>query len=63
MKSKFIPQIDSVIKYIDNNDTFVVTSHVSPDGDNIGSTLGMYGFLEKLGKKVYHVLDDDIPSI
>lgn len=62
MKSKFIPQMDSVIKCIDKNDVFVVTSHVSPDGDNIGSTLGMYIFLENLGKKVYHVLDDDIPS-
>ena len=62
MKSKFIPQMDSVIKCIEDNNIFVVTSHVSPDGDNIGSTLGMYRFLEKLGKKVYHVLDDDIPS-
>ena len=62
MKSKFIPQMDSVIKCIEGNNVFVVTSHVSPDGDNIGSTLGMYRFLEKLGKKVYHVLDDDIPS-
>lgn len=62
MKSKFIPQMDSVIKCIEDNNVFVVTSHVSPDGDNIGSTLGMYRFLEKLGKKVYHVLDDDIPS-
>ena len=62
MKSKFIPQMDSVIKCIEDNDVFVVTSHVSPDGDNIGSTLGMYRFLEKIGKKVYHVLDDDIPS-
>ena len=62
MKSKFIPKMDSVIKCIEDNNVFVVTSHVSPDGDNIGSTLGMYRFLERLGKKVYHVLDEALQS-
>lgn len=62
MMNKFIQNIDDIIKCIDNNNVFVVTSHVSPDGDNIGSTLSMYSFLENLGKKVYHILDDDIPS-
>lgn len=60
--NKFIQNIDDIIKCIDNNNIFVVTSHVSPDGDNIGSTLSMYSFLKNLGKKVYHILDDDIPS-
>ena len=53
--------IDSIIEYIKGSDNFIVTSHMSPDGDNIGSTLGMYYLLTKLGKKVIHVLDDNAP--
>ena len=53
--------IDSIINYIYEGDYFIVTSHISPDGDNIGSTLSMYYTLKNLGKKVYYVLDDEAP--
>lgn len=53
--------LDNIIDYINGSDNFVVTSHISPDGDNIGSTLGMYYSLKKLGKSVYYVLDDNAP--
>ena len=33
--------IDTILKYIHESNDFVVTSHVNPDGDNIGSTLSM----------------------
>ena len=39
--------IDAILKYIHGSDDFVVTSHVNPDGDNIGSTLSIYYFLKK----------------
>ena len=55
--------IDSIIKCLKgSNDDFIVTSHISPDGDNIGSTLSMYYALNKLGKNVYYVLDDNPPQ-
>lgn len=55
--------IESIIKYLKgSNDDFIVTSHISPDGDNIGSTLSMYYTLNKLGKNVYYVLDDNPPQ-
>ncbi len=55
--------IESIIKYLKgSNDDFIVTSHISPDGDNIGSTLAMYYTLNKLGKNVYYVLDDNPPK-
>ncbi len=54
--------IEKIIQFIKRSDDFIVTSHMSPDGDNIGSTLGMYYALKKLGKKVYHVLDDTPPQ-
>ncbi|CEH35264.1 DHH family phosphoesterase [Romboutsia lituseburensis] len=53
--------IDNIIEFLHGSNDFVVTSHVSPDGDNIGSTLGMYYSLKKLGKNVYYVLDDSAP--
>lgn len=60
--NKFIKEIDKIIDYIDENDGYVVTSHVSPDGDNIGSSRAMYSFLKKIGKKVEYVLNDDYPK-
>ena len=55
--------IESIIKYLKgSNDDFIVTSHISPDGDNIGSTLSMYYALNTLGKNVYYVLDDNPPQ-
>lgn len=53
--------IDQIIESIKGSNDFVITSHCSPDGDNIGSSLGMYYSLKKLGKNVVYVLDDTIP--
>lgn len=53
--------IDNIIEYIKRGNDYIVTSHISPDGDNIGSTLSMYYFLNKLNKNVYYVLDDNPP--
>src|SRR3712207_7085063 len=44
------------------NDRFVVTSLINPDGDNIGSSRAMCGFLQKLGKECIYILDDDYRS-
>lgn len=53
--------IDNIIEYIYGSNDFVVTSHVNPDGDNIGSTLSMYCFLKKINKRVYYVMNDSMP--
>lgn len=53
--------MDTIINYLHRSNDFIVTSHVNPDGDNIGSTLSMYYFLKKINKRVYYVLDDSIP--
>ena len=41
-------QIESKIIAAKN---IVITSHKSPDGDSVGSSLGLLRFVEKLGKK------------
>ena len=56
-----ITNIDNIIDFIKGSNDFVVTSHISPDGDNIGSTLAIYYALKILGKNVYYVLDDNAP--
>ena len=43
------------------HNNIVITSHVSPDGDAIGSSLGMYHFLRKLNKQVTVVMPDMVP--
>lgn len=53
--------MDKIIKYINESNYFIVTSHVNPDGDNIGSTLAMYYYLKSLKKTVYYVIDDETP--
>ncbi len=40
---------------IENNESFVLTSHVRPDADALGSELGMAEILESMGKTVHIV--------
>lgn len=41
----------------------VITAHVNPDGDAVGSSLGLMHVLRAMGKEVQVLLDDDIPAI
>jgi phosphoesterase RecJ-like protein len=47
---------------IENNDSFMITSHIAPDGDSIGSVLAMTLALLKIGKKAVPVINDVIPT-
>ena len=59
MLSKVISQanIDHVEKWFERADKIVIVSHVSPDGDAIGSSLGLWHFLNTQDKTV-HVNED-----
>ncbi|MFM7605889.1 MAG: bifunctional oligoribonuclease/PAP phosphatase NrnA, partial [Prosthecobacter sp.] len=39
-----------------------VTAHVRPDGDAVGSLLGLVLSLRSLGKQVTAILEDIVPS-
>jgi bifunctional oligoribonuclease and PAP phosphatase NrnA len=54
---------EQIINVINNSSKIAVTSHVQPDGDNIGSSLALCLALQKLGKKAVYVLDDNIPEL
>lgn len=46
---------------IDNGKKFLITTHIDPDGDALGSALSMHWVLESLGKKSVVYLKDQIP--
>lgn len=49
-------------KLIDNSKKILLTSHISPDGDAIGSTLGFYHMLTRLGKNVTVMVPNRYPA-
>ncbi len=52
----------TIIDVLNNNKTFIITSHIAPDGDNVGSSLALTWYLRAMGKEAYYVLDDSFPS-
>jgi len=48
---------------IDDNQRFLICSHVSPDGDAVGSSLAMKRMLEKLGKDAVWVMEEQPPDM
>lgn len=64
MLSKIIAQkhIDHVEKWFERAGKIVVVSHVSPDGDAIGSSLGLYHFLNSQEKDVTVVVPNAFPD-
>ena len=64
MLTKIIAQakIDKVETYFDKAENIVIVSHVSPDGDAIGSSLGLYHFLTGMGKNVHVIVPNAFPD-
>lgn len=48
--------------YLRESERVVLTCHVRPDGDAIGSTLGLWHLLRAMGKEVTVVVPDKAPS-
>ena len=47
--------------YLERYNNIVLTCHLSPDGDAVGSTLGMKHLLETMGKTVHIIAPDMVP--
>ncbi len=64
MISKIIAEaeIQKAKKYIDYVDKIVIVTHISPDGDAIGSSLGLYHFLLEMDKQVNIIVPNDFPD-
>ncbi|QEM67855.1 bifunctional oligoribonuclease/PAP phosphatase NrnA [Geobacter sp. FeAm09] len=55
--------IQDIAAVIRANSSFLITSHESPDGDAVGSTLALASFLRKNGKEVCVHLRDQVPDL
>ena len=53
--------LSQVVELIEKKKFFGITTHARPDGDGIGSSLGLYWLLRSLGKEVEIIFRDDIP--
>lgn len=64
MLSKVIAQanIDHAEKWFERADKIVIVTHVSPDGDAIGSSLGLLHFLESQEKTVNIIVPNAFPN-
>lgn len=64
MLSKVIEQanIDHFAKWLDCAEKIVIVSHVSPDGDAIGSSLGLWHFLSEQDKIVNVIVPNAFPD-
>ena len=53
--------LSQVVELIENKQNFAITTHVRPDGDGIGSSLGLCWLLRSLGKSAEVIVRDTIP--
>lgn len=55
--------IPAILEVIEKNATFLVTTHENPDGDAVGSSLGLAHFLRNCGKDVTVHFKDPVPEL
>lgn len=54
--------INNIIEAVKGCDNFLISSHVDPEPDALGSELAVYEMLKKLGKNAAIINDDDVPE-
>lgn len=61
-RKPFKVQLQEAARFIQENDRFLVVSHVNPDGDAIGSTCAVGAILQKLNKSFVLVNEGPVPD-
>lgn len=54
-------KVEQIINHISNSEKIVITTHISPDGDAIGSSLALYHFIKNRGRKVTVIVPNSFP--
>lgn len=54
--------IKEVVKALKKYDNFLITSHINPEADALGSQLALFELIKELGKKPICVDNDKVPS-
>jgi len=53
--------LSQVVELIENKQKFGITTHIKPDGDGVGSSLGLCWLLRSLGKTAEVIVRGDVP--
>ena len=53
--------LSQVVELIENKSDFAITTHIKPDGDGVGSSLGLYWLLRSLGKHAEVIVHGEVP--
>lgn len=56
-------EMPAIIKVLKEKNSFLITSHIHPDGDSIGASLALACALERMGKRVEIILEDSVPKL
>lgn len=54
--------LSQVVELIENKSKFAITTHIKPDGDGVGSSLGLCWLLRSLGKNAEVIVHGDVPQ-
>lgn len=55
--------LNRIVEVIASHQTFLITTHESPDGDAVGSSLALANYLTGLGKDVVVFMCDPVPDL
>ncbi|MBL8181173.1 MAG: bifunctional oligoribonuclease/PAP phosphatase NrnA [Blastocatellia bacterium] len=53
--------LSQVVELIESKNNFGITTHIKPDGDGVGSSLGLCWLLRSLGKEAEVIVHGDVP--
>lgn len=53
--------LSQVVELIEKKNDFAITTHIKPDGDGVGSSLGLCWLLRSLGKNAEVIVRGDVP--
>jgi phosphoesterase RecJ-like protein len=54
--------INGLASYLNGSKRVLIITHYNPDGDAIGSSMGLYHFLKKTGHEVHVMVPNDFPA-
>lgn len=58
----FEQNLKKAVELFHNSKNIIISAHTNPDGDAIGSELGLYNFAKKLGKNCKIINDSETPD-
>jgi len=54
--------LSKICRSIEKHNNFLITAHINPEGDALGSVLGFYNLIKKLNKQATIISDDLLPA-